>query len=328
MEQIPQHPMMSKAPDNPPDSKSSAPDSKESLLVQSLLIEIAGMALELAAAIFSNSLSLYADIVKEFVETLTTLTSWLTMRQVRKYRHEFEFGFGKVESLLSVLMAAGLLYAGVDVLRTAWARFLDPQPLEKVGFGVVLNILWIGLDGYFWHKLRRESRDRPSPVISAKAKSFLASCLVCAALAATLGIGKLYEHHAWALYIDPVVSVGFSVYLFWAGVSIVRGAFSDLSDRTLEESLQLVIMRELARHFDDYKQLHGIRSRRTGGLVKIELYLEFSPEQRMESVYKIAESLSADLESKIRHSRVTVIPTRKGPEKSNMPRYSTPSTPS
>ena len=283
-------------------------DEKEGLLWQVMLSNVASTSLELTGAVLSNSLALYADSLKEFVDLLTNIASLLIFRQVRKHSHKFEFGFGKVETLLGVLAAGGLLFGGCNLIRDAWERLVTPRPLEKIGFGLFLNIAWIGVEGYNWYKLRKSNREHPSPAMAAMASACFAASLFCAALAATLAVGKLLGGHPWALYVDPVVSLGFSTYLIWTAIKILRGAFGDLADQTLDESLQLVITRELAAHFDKYERWHGMRSRRSGGKVEIELDLEFDPKLKMSQVYDLMDKIRASVQSCIRHSRVTIIP--------------------
>jgi len=84
----------------------------------------------------------------------------------------------------------------------------------------------------------------------------------------------------------------------------------DLLDRALEESLQLVILHALASHFHAYEALHGIRSRRTGGNVYIEIFLEFEDECKMSEVQQIIDSIKMDVEQKIQGSHVVIVPAR------------------
>jgi ferrous-iron efflux pump FieF len=293
--------------------KADPGDLKQRLMGQSVLVELGAFALEIVAALLSNSLSLYADIAKELVDMLATLVSWLTLRQLRKYQHAFDFGFGKVESLLSVVVAGGLLISVYAIFSEALKRLASPKPLESIGFAFFINAAWIGVEGLYWRKLRRADRDSPSPVLEAKWKSFRAGSLVCAGLAATLVVSKLLEGHSWALYIDPIVSIGFSIYILWTAGDLVVRALGDLTDRTLDEAAQLAIVRELGQFFDEYEQFHGVRSRRSGGNVDIELYLEFHPELRVREVLAIAKRMRTSLESKIRHSRVVIVPAQEKP---------------
>lgn len=46
----------------------------------------------------------------------------------------------------------------------------------------------------------------------------------------------------------------------------------------------MVITRELVTHFDEYDNLHGIRSRRSGSHVFIDIFLECDPERKVGEV--------------------------------------------
>ena len=58
----------------------------------------------------------------------------------------------------------------------------------------------------------------------------------------------------------------------------------DLLDGTLEEGDQLKITRELVTHFDRYDMLYGVRSRRSGNRIFIDIFLGFDPDKRVGDV--------------------------------------------
>ena len=68
----------------------------------------------------------------------------------------------------------------------------------------------------------------------------------------------------------------------------------------------MVITRELVTHFDEYDNLHGIRSRRSGSHVFIDIFLECDPERKVGEVETFFDTLRTSLESKIPNSRVVV----------------------
>ncbi len=83
----------------------------------------------------------------------------------------------------------------------------------------------------------------------------------------------------------------------------------DLLDKTLDEELQIVIVRELAAFFDEYHALHGVRSRRSGSNVYIEILLEFEGGKQMHEVQKTIDRIKISLEQKIPKSSVSIVPT-------------------
>jgi ferrous-iron efflux pump FieF len=117
----------------------------------------------------------------------------------------------------------------------------------------------------------------------------------------------------WAMYIDPVISVLIAGTLFLAATQTLGTSGLDLIDRSLEEKDQLLILRALAEHFDDYIALHGLRTRRSGTKRYVELYLEFEPTRPMGEVQDIAERLRARVAELLEGAEVTIIPSREAP---------------
>ncbi|MFA5331810.1 MAG: hypothetical protein WC342_05480 [Methanoregula sp.] len=47
----------------------------------------------------------------------------------------------------------------------------------------------------------------------------------------------------------------------------------DLLDQTIDDELELVVVKELADHFASYEQIHGVKSRQSGGNISIDIFL-------------------------------------------------------
>jgi divalent metal cation (Fe/Co/Zn/Cd) transporter len=69
----------------------------------------------------------------------------------------------------------------------------------------------------------------------------------------------------------------------------------------------LQIMERLIRHFDTYEQLQRIRTRRSGPVLFIEVFLEFDPAMTHGEALARAEQIRLDLESAIAGSEVAVV---------------------
>ena len=79
-------------------------------------------------------------------------------------------------------------------------------------------------------------------------------------------------------------------------------------DKTLEESLQMIILQILAKHFDDYTLFHKIESRRSGSEIYINLFLSFEKNDSFEKVMMNINEIKLDLEKAITKSHVSIIP--------------------
>ena len=74
----------------------------------------------------------------------------------------------------------------------------------------------------------------------------------------------------------------------------------------------MVIVRHLAQFFNDYSALHGVRSRRSGSNVYIEIFLEFDGEKKMCEVQEIIDRIKVSIEVQIPKSTVSIVPTSTG----------------
>ncbi|HNW94051.1 MAG TPA: cation transporter [bacterium] len=283
---------------------------RQRLLAQSSAVEVIGIIFEIAAAWQANSLALFADVLQEGAETAVTIATWLVMRRLWRRRHQFEHGLGKIESLLGLLIAAGLLWSVFLVLGEVFARLRDPQPLGQVAYGTVMLTAWIAINFWYWRQFAASDRAHPSPLMAAVGKSYAAGTLICTLLTLVLIGGSFSANHPWLIYLDPAASLIYIGFVLYTIYDITTRALADLSDRTLEEALQLVILRALTTCYEDFDQLQGIQSRRSGGLIHVDLLLEFAAERTMGEVYAAGDRITAALQQEIPHCCVKVIPRR------------------
>jgi divalent metal cation (Fe/Co/Zn/Cd) transporter len=103
-----------------------------------------------------------------------------------------------------------------------------------------------------------------------------------------------------------VASLLIAASILLAALGVFRTSIFDLLDRSLEEEEQIRILRALARHYHQYRHLHGIRTRRAGGRTYIEIFLEFEPDLLVGQVQRDVAALQASLKEAVPGSRVTI----------------------
>ncbi|MDD5494492.1 MAG: cation transporter dimerization domain-containing protein, partial [Dehalococcoidia bacterium] len=55
--------------------------------------------------------------------------------------------------------------------------------------------------------------------------------------------------------------------------------------------------------------IHGIRSRRSGASVYVEIFLEFDGQRKMSDVQGVIDAIKSNLEQKINGSQIVISPT-------------------
>ena len=97
--------------------------------------------------------------------------------------------------------------------------------------------------------------------------------------------------------------------LAFSAYQIVAASVYDLLDRSLEESLGIIIENGLEEYAGQYQAVHGLRSRKSGGHTYIELFLEFPGYARMADVQQLMNRMQRELETKIPNSHIVIVPS-------------------
>jgi len=290
-------------------------NDKEKSVFLSLVTDFLLFIPDIVAAIMANSITLWADVLKCGNELLATFLSWLALRMVRRGRKvRFDYGLGKLENITGVIVAGAMFISLFIVLHSAIERLRHPMDMHPGGVWLAMILMTVGViaNTSLWIKNYRVGRRQFSPIIEAQWRMFRTKAFSDLIVLTALVLSMSLRAQAWAIYIDPAASLfiaGFILHSIWGMLS---NSFYDLLDRTLDESLQLVIVKELAVHFDHYKEIHGVRSRRSGSHVYVDLMLEFDGDKKMAEVQEIINRMETALERSIPGSHVLIAPTTRG----------------
>ncbi|MFA4860484.1 cation diffusion facilitator family transporter [Methanoregula sp.] len=290
-----------------------AEESRQKLVFTGLIIDILILIPETIAVLLSGSATLLADVIKGANEILATTFALIVIRRVTAGgKFTYDYGMGKFESLTRIITGGVMFISLVILLWFTAHRLLVPEHfnMDAALIGIPLMMLASIADSYHWWKNYHRAKKDPSPIMEAqwrlrRAKTF-SDLLVLLALVMSV----VFVEYTWAEYIDPIVSFIIIGFLLLAGYREISSSLPDLFDKTLEEELQIVILRELATSFDKYHEFHGVRSRRSGTVIYIEIFLGFDRDQTMGEVQDFIDSLTKSLETVIPGSTVSIIPTR------------------
>ncbi len=283
--------------------------SREVAIRNGMLLALLDTGIVTVALVAAKSSVLLADFFKTLLELVAVTLSWLAIRRInRGANQQFEYGMGKMEHLVSLFVGLLMTVCLLLIVLNALRNILHPTHIAGVGILISIadQIVYAFVNAFLWLKNRREARAASSPLMEAQSKLFLTRMIGNVFILLSLGLSMALKPYAWASYIDPAASLMIGASILMAAMGLFSTSVSNLLDRTLEESDQIVILRELARHFDDYESLHTIRSRRAGTEVFIDILLEFDPEKKVGEIQKAAADIRRSIEQAIRGSRVTI----------------------
>ena len=283
--------------------------SKESATKHALYAGVLDTAVTLGALLFASSSVLLADFLKTSLECIAVLLAWLALRRIIHGRNQaFDYGIGKLESLSSVFVGVLMMLGVCVIVVNAVLNIMSPSHISGAGVYIsgAAQVVFGIINTRMALQSRQLARQSASPIIKAQQQLFTSRAVGNVFIFASLSLSLLLHDHGWSVYIDPVASLIVAGFIGFSAVGVFTDSFNDLLDKTLDEELQMVITRELVTHFDEYDNLHGIRSRRSGSHVFIDIFLACDPERKVGEVETFFDTLRTSLESKIPNSRVVV----------------------
>ena len=208
----------------------------------------------------------------------------------------------------TVLIATIFLVAAAWVTVDAWGAFRAPQVLEwaSIAPAFVLNLVAVVIDGGLWWEAPEARRPgalacRGSPGAPLRHQD------VCRRPHRDRARARGEPARSLVPYLDPASSLVIAGVMVHSAWGILSDSVRDLLDVALDEGVQLQVLRcRLATHFEDYR-IHGVRSRRAGSAMFIEVFLEFNPDRRMADVQSVIDDMR-DAMRAIPGSFVSIVP--------------------
>jgi len=285
--------------------------AKEKSILLGLLLVIFGLITGVIAAVIANSLTLESEILKNVGLVTAVFLSYLSIRKVNRGRTEgYNYGYGKLESVSGLIVATVLVISLIIIIAHIIERFQHPVELHAGGvdLAIVFSAVALLTSVWLWRHDYHLTKEEYSPVLESLWRMYRSKTIASVLVIISLSMNAVFYDQPWVTYVDPLASIIIGLFIVQSIYNISTMSVYDLLDRALEESLQIVILRELALYFDEYEAIHGIRSRRSGANVYVEIFLEFDGDRKMSEVQKVIDSIKSSLESKISSSQIVISP--------------------
>ena len=263
-----------------------------------------------AVAVRSGSMLLLSDLPDYARSIFTSFIGWRILRSIRLGRLQgFDYGTEKIQTLGGIVgsityVAALFVLAGLSI-----SRFVHPEPLDEnfAAIGAALQFSEFLVMGWQWRRTKILANQKHSGIMEmqwrANRADALAALVVFAGVILTLSLSE----YAWSAYVDPLLALVFVSYAAASFIPLLAAGVNEILDKTLQEDLQLQIDRRLVEYFDGYAGFHGVRSRRAGGKVLIEIALSFPPDQVVSDAARTATGLCQGIQADIPGCEVRVV---------------------
>lgn len=278
----------------------------ENLLRISVVVAIATIAFKTVAWAVSGSVGLLSDALESLVNLVGALFA-LGMVTIAKrpadddhpYGHtKAEYFSAGFEGLLIFGAAMAILWASVD-------RLLHPQPLEQLGWGLVLSLISTALNGGLAMVMLRAARQHRSAALEGDGRHLLTD--VWTSVGVVLGL-LLAMWTGWH-WLDAVLGIAVALHILKEGGKLVWTSSQGLMDEAIDADT-LATVDACVRRFEAERggAVHSDRlnTRRAGALNFVDLHLHMPGDWSLAHATRLRMELEAALLRDVPNARITV----------------------
>ena len=205
---------------------------------------------ELAGGYVGHSIALVSDAVHNLSDVPTIVISWIAARlALRPADQQRTFGYRRAgilgaftNAILLVLVAAGLIWAGID-------RFRHPVAVHEEWM-IALSILALAINGGITLSLVRGRRDL-------NFRALLIHNFGDALSNIGILIGALVIHWTGAVWLDPTLGLIIGLMVLWSSVGILRESGHILLEG-LPREMELAEVARAILHVTGVQEVHDV----------------------------------------------------------------------
>ena len=236
----------------------------------SAAVAVATISLKTLAWWLTGSVGLLSDAMESTVNLVSALFG-LAMVSIahRPADEDHPFGHTKAEYFSSGFEGLLIVGAAVAIIWTAVQRFIHPQPLQDLGWGIGLTVISSALNGVFAWRMLAAGRAQRSIALEADARHLFTDVWTSAGVVVGIALVMLT---GWQ-WLDPVLAIGVALNILREGGRLAWSSVDGLMDRAVEPEIQARIERTLAQFADPAMRFDHVITRRAGRRRFVDLHM-------------------------------------------------------
>lgn len=252
--------------------------------------------IKVVAGLLSGSVSILADAFNNLSDAGSSLVALVGFRlSSAPPDREHPFGHGRMEYLSAMAVAALILVAGVELLKTAVDKILHPTVLQWQWVPVLILVAAIVVKGGMAWFYRRVDRVVDSQTLRAAATDSRNDILCTALVLVSTVVGGLY-----GVAMDGYVGVAVALFVMWSGFSVMRETVSPLLGQAPDPAL-VAEVKERVLSYDGIVGVHDLLVHNYGpGRLVLSLHAEVPCEGDMMKSHDLIDCIERDLADRFR----------------------------
>lgn len=166
--------------------------------------------IELIGGLLTNSLALLADSLHDFGDSIALLVAWFAEKKAKKpATSKMTFGYRRLSLFSALFVAVVLITGSLFILSRAIPRLINPEHVNAEGM-ILIVIIGVTINGLGFLRLKK-GMSQNEKILSWHLLEDILGWLVLLIGAIII---RFWDNHI----IDPIMTIGFTVFILW-GVS-------------------------------------------------------------------------------------------------------------
>lgn len=274
-----------------------------------LVINVILTVFKLFAGMFGKSGAMIADAFHSLSDFATDVVVLFGFRFVGKPADKsHDYGHGKIETLLSVVIGAVLCVVGVRIFWTAGQSIFNiyhGKSIQEPGWiAVYAAIISIIVKESLYRYTIKAGREINSQVIIANAWHHRSDAF--SSIGTMFGIGgAILLGEKWHI-LDPVAAIIVSFFIIRTAINISLGGFNELMEASLSDEVEHKILESL-KIIPGVIFPHNLKTRRIGNYIAIEVHIKVDKTLDITAAHDISTKCETKLKEKFGEETFTAV---------------------
>ena len=263
--------------------------SQEKVAFLSVITELPNLIAQIVFAILSGSLMLMLDVVDSTSNFIQAgMVYFLSKKLQGSDQYRYDYGMGKIEAFggffSSVLMFMGLATVFIVSVRALFSPRIVGQAML---LAIILKIINVSVDIFLLYRQKKTVQSDRSGLVKSNINLLKKNLIFDVVALFTIATSFLLRGIAVFAYLEPIICILCALYIAWQSMKILKASASDLLDKTLDEETQLKILKCFSGIWSELNEFYGIRTRRSGQIVYIDLLVSFHDNNSYSEIYRV-----------------------------------------
>jgi cation diffusion facilitator family transporter len=286
-------------------SSAAAPrlPSPRTLLWASVGVALITITLKTLAWYITDSVGLLSDAMESLVNLASAIFALMMVTIAQRPADEdHPYGHHKAEYFSSGFEGILIIAAAMGIIWAAAHRLFDPQPLQALGWGLVLSVVSSALNGGLAWVMFRTAKVHRSIALEADARHLVTD--VWTSVGVVVGIGAVAL--SGELWLDPLVAVGVALNILREGVRLMWRSSQGLMDEALEPEVLREIHKTLSEFEHPTIRFDHLTTRRSGQRRFVDMHMHMPSNWTLGRAAAVRASVEQALMSAVPGLRATI----------------------